>query len=201
MSQNISSPLEGIVVLRKKWLENRNLVTHLGGGAGLTNGYGAPDFRIITGVSYAWDLSRKEPREEVIRTNKIHFEFDRAVIRRESYPVLDNITAILKNRSDVEAIRVEGHTDSRGSDQYNENLSDRRANAVMDYLVSHGVPRSKLTAVGRGESAPLEPNEIDGRDNPAGRAENRRVEFHLSIRPGTKLKVIEEKQAPTFPEN
>src|SRR5262249_53365641 len=132
------------------------------------------------------------PKEEVIRTNKIHFEFNKAVIKPSSYPILDNIVSILKSRSDVESVRVEGHTDSKGSELYNQRLSEKRAAAVMDYLVSHGVPREKLTSVGKGESEPIAPNDINGKDNPAGRAENRRVEFHLTVRSGSKLKVIKE---------
>jgi outer membrane protein OmpA-like peptidoglycan-associated protein len=192
--------LEGNGAVR--WFPMKGLGLTLGGGTGILDAIGAPDWRVFASIGYRHPREEEValPREEVIRTNKIHFEFDKAVIKRASFPVLDNIVAILKSRDDVESIRVEGHTDAKGSDEYNQNLSERRAAAVMEYLTSHGVPRNKLSSVGKGESVPVAPNEINGRDNPSGRAENRRVEFHLRLKPGARVKVIEEKEAPTFPE-
>src|SRR5690606_19335129 len=70
--------------------------------------------------------------------------------------------------------RVIGHTDSVGSDQYNQGLSERRARSVADLLASQGVPADELTAEGRGESQPVADNETD-----AGRAQNRRVEIQV----------------------
>ena len=69
---------------------------------------------------------------------------------------------------------MEGHTDATGADNYNQTLSERRANAVMDYLADKGVDASRLSAKGLGESSPIAPN--DTRD---GRALNRRVELRL----------------------
>ncbi|HEX5037240.1 MAG TPA: OmpA family protein, partial [bacterium] len=177
------------------------LAVTVGGGTGLLDGIGAPDYRAFVSLAYRHPPEEhvEAPKEEVIRTNKIHFEFNKSRILPSSYPILDNIVAILKSRDDVQGIRVEGHTDSKGSDAYNLKLSDRRAGSVMDYLVSHGVPREKLTSVGKGESEPIAPNDINGKDNPSGRAENRRVEFHLSLRPGSKVKVLKDQQeGPTY---
>lgn len=190
--------LEGNAAVRV--LPTKHLAATVGGGTGLLDSIGAPDFRVFASIAYRHPPEEhvEAPKEEVIRTNKIHFEFDKAVIKPSSYPVLDNIVALLKGRDDVEAVRVEGHTDSKGSDEYNLSLSDRRSAAVMEYLVGHGVPRNKLSSAGKGEREPIAPNEINGKDNPAGRAENRRVEFRLSIRPGSKVKVIKEEQAPTY---
>ena len=67
-------------------------------------------------------------------------------------------------------MQIAGHTDSVGSDSYNQDLSERRALSVRDYLAAGGFPRSQMTAVGFGESQPIAPN-----DTPAGRAANRRV--------------------------
>ncbi|HSA60515.1 MAG TPA: OmpA family protein [bacterium] len=191
--------LEGNGAVR--WLFARHWAATVGGGTGILDAIGAPDYRVFASIAYRHPPEEhvEAPKEEVIRTNKIHFEFDKAVIKPSSYPILDNIVALLKSRDDVEAVRVEGHTDSKGSDEYNLSLSERRSAAVMEYLVSHGVPRSKLSSVGKGEREPIAPNDINGKDNPAGRAENRRVEFHLSIRPGSKVKVLkEEQEAPTY---
>jgi outer membrane protein OmpA-like peptidoglycan-associated protein len=70
---------------------------------------------------------------------------------------------------------VIGHTDSQGSDAYNQALSERRASSVAEYLISQGLAPSKVTSQGRGESEPIADNETD-----AGRAQNRRVELHLN---------------------
>ncbi len=198
IKQDISSPLEGMLILRKKWLPNRQLVTQIGGGAGISNGYGATNYRVVAGVSYAWDLKKKTPSVEIIRTNKIHFEFGKARILPSSFPILDRIVAEIKSRPEIEGVRIEGHTDNRGMDAYNDALSDKRSAAVLKYLVHHGVSRGILTSAGKGEREPIAKNEINGRDHPAGRAENRRVEFYLSIRPGANLKVVNEGVAPTY---
>ncbi len=182
-----------------RWLATKTLALTAGGGTGVLNGLGAPDYRVFAAVSYRNPHTGQEVREEVIRTNKIHFEFNRSDIKKSSYPVLDSIVALIKNRDDVSSIRVEGHTDSIGTDAYNDALSGRRAASVVDYLTGHGVARERLTSVGKGEREPIAPNQVDGHDNPAGRAENRRVEFHLSLKPGARAKVVEETQSPTYP--
>jgi OOP family OmpA-OmpF porin len=101
----------------------------------------------------------------------VNFAFDRAEIDEASAVVLDVAADTLKGCPNV-AVRVEGHTDSVGTDAYNQGLSERRANAVRNYLVDHGVSASRLTAVGFGESQPVASN-----DTAEGRALNRRVEL------------------------
>lgn len=139
------------------------------------------------------------PKEVVIRTNLIHFEFDKSRILPSSYPVLDQIVATIKG-SDVSHVMIEGHTDSKGSDEYNLRLSDRRAASVREYLANHGIEESKMSSVGKGESQPVAANEIDGRDNPAGRDLNRRVEFHLQLASGSKATTRKGDAGPTFPQ-
>jgi outer membrane protein OmpA-like peptidoglycan-associated protein len=79
---------------------------------------------------------------------------------------------VIKARPDLGGISIEGHTDDRGNDQYNQKHSDARAQAVMKFLVDAGVPSARLQANGFGESRPIDDNKTD-----AGRARNRRVEF------------------------
>lgn len=196
-TENISSPIEGLVVLQKKWLESRRLVTQIGGGAAITNGYGSPDYRVTAGISYAWDLTPehkpKPVREEVITTNKIHFAYDRYEIKPASYAVLDEIVSTIKNKP-VVSVRVEGHTDGNGSDAYNQRLSENRARSVREYLVRKGIPAEKISSVGMGESKPVADNATK-----EGRAQNRRVEFHLQLAEGAKVKVKESTQdSPTY---
>jgi OmpA-OmpF porin, OOP family len=77
-------------------------------------------------------------------------------------------------------VTIEGHTDSIGSESYNQRLSERRALAVKHYLVSRGVAGDRLDTVGYGESRPVAPNKTpDGKDNPEGRAMNRRAELKV----------------------
>jgi len=101
----------------------------------------------------------------------VNFEFDKSNIDEASAGVLDVAAEQLSGCPNV-AVRVDGHTDSIGTDAYNQGLSERRANAVLNHLVDRGVPASRLTATGYGESQPVASN-----DTAEGRALNRRVEL------------------------
>jgi outer membrane protein OmpA-like peptidoglycan-associated protein len=104
-------------------------------------------------------------------TQTIHFEFNRAVIRSQSFGILNTVAQVMRDYPDV-TVEVQGHTDNRGSDSYNLDLSHRRAGAVRDYLIAQGIPPARLTSQGYGESRPIESNRTN-----TGRAANRRVEF------------------------
>jgi len=138
-------------------------------------------------------------KELVLSTTEIHFEFDKARILPSSYPVLDRIAQTIR-RPEVRSVVIEGHTDSVGSDEYNLKLSDRRAAAVRDYLSTHGISGTEMTSVGKGESEPVADNQINGRDNPAGRDQNRRVEFRLQLAPNADAKVVAGEEGPVFPD-
>ena len=101
----------------------------------------------------------------------VNFEFDKSDIDPASAGVLDVAAEQLTGCPNV-AVKVDGHTDSIGTDAYNQGLSERRANAVMGHLVDRGVSASRLTATGYGESNPVASN-----DTAEGRALNRRVEL------------------------
>lgn len=109
----------------------------------------------------------------VIRLRGVNFDFDRAEIRPAARPILDQAAQRL-NQCPGERLQVEGHTDSIGADAYNQDLSERRARAVRDYLVSKGVSGGRISAVGYGESQPISTN-----DTPEGRFLNRRVEVRF----------------------
>jgi len=106
------------------------------------------------------------------------FAFDSADIRPEAEPTLV-LLAQLIGQSGPAGVVVEGHTDGKGSGDYNQALSERRAQAVVDWLVTRaGQARARLTARGRGETEPVAPNtEPGGGDDPEGRRRNRRVEL------------------------
>ncbi|MDR1799574.1 MAG: OmpA family protein [Bifidobacteriaceae bacterium] len=106
------------------------------------------------------------------------FDYDKATIRPEAEPVLENLATALNDLGVASAV-VEGHTDAHGSDAYNQTLSEQRAEAVVQTLEADGATAG-LTAVGYGESRPVAPNTMpDGADNPAGRQLNRRVEVFV----------------------
>jgi outer membrane protein OmpA-like peptidoglycan-associated protein len=110
---------------------------------------------------------------ELIMPGNITFGTDRAEIRSDFYDVLDSVAKVLKE-FDKTAIRVGGHTDSTGSDSYNQKLSEDRAESVGRYLVSRNVAPGRIQAVGYGEQYPIASNETE-----AGRQANRRVELEL----------------------
>jgi hypothetical protein len=89
------------------------------------------------------------------------------------------VARIMRRHKELKRVRVEGHTDSSASDQYNDRLSQRRANAVREYLSNQAVDEARLDAVGFGEKQPIESNETK-----AGRAKNRRVQFIIVERSG-----------------
>lgn len=112
------------------------------------------------------------------------FDFDRADLRPDARAALDEIAAVLAEYAPAPA-EVVGHTDSRGEDAYNQTLSERRAEAVRVYLAANGVEAGRLSAAGRGETAPVAPNERpDGADDPEGRQQNRRVEIVIQTPEG-----------------
>jgi len=101
----------------------------------------------------------------------IEFETNKAEIRPEFEPELEAVVTVLKNNPAVR-IQVQGHTDSVGNADYNRQLSDKRAKAVMEYLIQEGIDRKRLSAMGMGEARPIASN-----DSAAGRERNRRVEL------------------------
>lgn len=108
------------------------------------------------------------------------FDFDKSEIRADALPVLDQLVTVLINYASPE-VEISGHTDSKGSDDYNQTLSEQRAASVSLYLSDHGVEADNLTTIGKGESDPVAANEQpDGQDDPEGRQANRRVEFVIT---------------------
>ncbi len=117
------------------------------------------------------------PQTEVITLSdagNVLFDFDKSDLTPGAKAQLDTLMDKLRN-ADVVSIKVIGHTDSKGSDAYNQALSERRASSVAAYLLSQGLAPNKLTSEGRGESEPVADNATD-----EGRAQNRRVELHIN---------------------
>lgn len=107
---------------------------------------------------------------------KIQFEFDSAKILLESYPTLDAIAELIMSDDKIK-VKVLAHTDNIGTDEYNLDLSQRRARSVKSHLVKRGVPPPSVRFIGLGSTQPIADNATD-----EGRALNRRVEFRLTTR-------------------
>lgn len=113
------------------------------------------------------------PAKRKIILRGVNFDFDKSNIRPDARPILDATIDVLKAEPEID-VAVQGYTDSVGSEAYNEKLSQRRAESVKEYLVAGGIPASRLTAIGYGESDPVATNETED-----GRAQNRRVELKV----------------------
>lgn len=109
----------------------------------------------------------------VLGENAVKFEFNKATLTSGAKVNLDKLVPVFKEYADTD-IKIYGYTDSVGSDEYNMNLSEQRANAVKVYLSSKGLLSSRFQIVGMGELEPIASNDTD-----AGRSENRRVEFAI----------------------
>ncbi|UZE02259.1 OmpA family protein [Pseudomonas mediterranea] len=115
-------------------------------------------------------------KEETIVVRDVHFEFNKSTLTAADKEVLSGVATRLKQESSTAQLRVTGHTDSVGSNAYNQRLSEKRANSVVQYLVESGVPRASFVSVaGAGESQPVADNKTAD-----GRAMNRRTEIKIS---------------------
>ena len=124
----------------------------------------------------------------IIRFNeKVLFAYDRSDLNATAKSNLDKLNAILVKYPETN-ITIIGHTDSKGSDSYNQTLSETRANSVTTYAGQNGVNKARLTAMGKGESDPIAVN-----DTEEGRASNRRVEFVITA--NDKMKAEAKKEA------
>jgi outer membrane protein OmpA-like peptidoglycan-associated protein len=108
---------------------------------------------------------------------EVHFETGSDVILENSFELLNEVSQILIDHPELTKLRIEGHTDSRGNDEMNKELSQKRALSVKNYLESKGVKAERMDPVGFGEEQPVATN-----DTPEGRSQNRRVIFHVAER-------------------
>lgn len=113
------------------------------------------------------------PLPKIIELKGVTFEFNKTRLRPDAQTILDWATDILKKYPDMQ-VEIAGHTDNIGSDEYNQKLSEGRAQSVHDYFVEHGVPDTQMSVVGYGESEPVDTNDTD-----EGRERNRRVELRI----------------------
>jgi OOP family OmpA-OmpF porin len=112
-------------------------------------------------------------RQAVVIQADALFDFDKSVLRPDGRKNIDDAVAKLRG-TDLELVIATGHTDSVGTEQYNQGLSERRAAAVKEYLVSKGIPAAKITTIGKGETQPVATNKTS-----EGRQKNRRVDIEF----------------------
>jgi outer membrane protein OmpA-like peptidoglycan-associated protein len=111
---------------------------------------------------------------QIVILDRIYFEFDSAVIKRESFDLLDEVVVSMLDNPEIVLIEVQGHTDTQGTSGYNAKLSQARAESVMSYLASRGVEGSRIIATGYGEDRPIQLG-----SSREVHESNRRVEFHI----------------------
>ena len=111
---------------------------------------------------------------EIVILHQVQFDTDKAIIKKVSDPLLDEVAAVLKEHPEILRVEIQGHTDNRGAPKHNETLSQQRADAVMRALVNRKVDKGRLVGKGYGQNTPIADNSTDG-----GRLANRRVEFKI----------------------
>ncbi|MDZ7607912.1 MAG: OmpA family protein [Cyclobacteriaceae bacterium] len=141
--------------------------------------YNAIDSLDLTGITNSVEIEKNLYLDPIIKNkavvlNNVYFDFDSDVIRSESFPELDKLSEMLLDNPNLH-ITIDGHTCSMGSDEYNLDLSSRRAGSIVNYFLGKGVLATNLEHHGYGESKPKISNETE-----AGREMNRRVEFQLT---------------------
>lgn len=133
----------------------------------------SPDEKVLVVIEVTMEPAEVEVEKKEVRIlKKIFFEFDSHAIKSESMGLVSEVAATLLEHKDILKVEVQGHTDDRGSADYNKELSQRRVNEVVNALVRMGVAKDRLVPVGYGQSKPLESNATE-----EGRAQNRRVQF------------------------
>jgi peptidoglycan-associated lipoprotein len=142
----------------------------------LEGGLGDSEFSDGSTSGVAGDSAMGEP-ERVRELGSVYFDYDSASIRDDARTTLKANSQAIASRNEWKTITLEGHTDERGSEEYNLALGERRANAALQYLVDLGVPTGRMITVSFGEGSPA----VQGHDESAWRW-NRRVEFKISRR-------------------
>jgi outer membrane protein OmpA-like peptidoglycan-associated protein len=112
--------------------------------------------------------------DQILTREKVQFEVDSAVLLPEGKAVLDEVAVILTEHPELAKVRIDGNADSTATQEYNQELSEQRADSVRDYLVTKGIATERLVTRGFGENRPVANNATD-----AGREKNRRVEFRI----------------------
>jgi OOP family OmpA-OmpF porin len=140
--------------------------------------------KIVISVDQPAPKPKAKPRKakvvgkKIEITEKVMFDVAKATIKVDSHQLLSDVAAVMKEHANIKKVRIEGHTDSDGPDEYNKRLSQDRADSVKKFLVEAGVDEARMEAVGYGEEQPISEN-----DTAEGKERNRRVEFNIIDQP------------------
>lgn len=187
--------LGGLAVAQEKYADPDSPATHAAARKALANAKTLPvagkTLEIhrrsldIVGVTRGIDAALKDLGAKVVGQEikielaaDVLFDFDKSDLRPDAVPSLQRVAEVLKEYPDAPVL-IEGHTDSKGTDAYNQKLSENRAVSVKTWLVKNaGADGARITTRGWGEKKPVAPNtKPDGSDDPEGRQKNRRVEI------------------------
>lgn len=135
------------------------------------------DKSVITLINEVDEVIKIAENESFV-ISKILYEYRSADINEAAGKELEKLALILKKNKNI-GVELSSHTDSKGSESYNLELSQKRADNAVQFIVNKGIARDRIKAKGYGETLPVAPNEINGKDNPEGRAKNRRTEFKV----------------------
>ena len=116
-------------------------------------------------------------RDKLELKEKLYFAWDQAVLQDVSFPALDEVVQALNDNKGFR-VQVEGHASSEGADDHNQTLSEKRADAVLDYLVAHGIDKRRLVSKGFGSSVPLDTNTTHRRPRKQSPRRVRRLLHH-----------------------
>lgn len=164
-----------ILPLKATVLELRGFGTGIGGGAAALQAHVEPLQAALKDLG----ATVKGREIKINLAADVLFDFDKSSLRPEAGPALAKVVAVLQSYPKA-AVLIEGHTDGKGNDQYNQRLSEQRANSVRQWLVEHGVA-TPMTTRGWGKTRPIAPNtKPNGADDPEGRQKNRRVEITVN---------------------
>ncbi|MBU0504761.1 MAG: OmpA family protein [bacterium] len=170
-TDEVTTPLDFHLALKKAFLKNKNLVAYVGGSRGITGGYGSPDFRVFTGLSYTFSI---KPRAKFL-PGIVYFRFDKSVLDNPYEPIVDRIASYYVRHKKTH-FTVHGHTDAVGPNAYNYKLAKKRAESVKKELIQRGVPGAHIKVLIHGEEKPVATNKTI-----QGRALNRRAETDLYV--------------------
>ncbi|MBV9184070.1 MAG: OmpA family protein [Acidobacteria bacterium] len=137
-------------------------------------------YRVESIAGAVQDIEVKETATEVRvdMAADVLFDFDKADLLPKAGETLQKAADFIRDRAKGGAVRIEGHTDAKGNDTYNQKLSERRAASVKNWFLAHGLNNMKFSTEGFGAKKPVAPNtKPDGSDDPEGRQKNRRVEL------------------------
>ncbi len=127
-------------------------------------------------------ITKEKPKpvevNKAIVLKNVQYDFGKATLNPSSYVVFDSLVHLMNDYPGMK-VEISAHTDDVGSDADNQKLSERRAENCVKYLVSKGISRDRVVAKGYGETMPVAPNKVDGKDNPEGRKLNRRTELKV----------------------